>query len=410
MKWLVVLGLVTLSECLVRVPLMKVKSMRENLQENGMLKEYLEKYPYSPVKFLSKDQKKNVTYESLSNFLDLAYVGLISIGTPPQKFKVVFDTGSADLWVPSIFCYSESCDKHRRFNPQNSSTFKLPPGNLRTVKLNYGSGDIMGIVVSDTVKIGDLEDISQTFVLSTQEDSVFRFFTEFDGILGLAYPDLGQAGGTPVFDNIWKKGRISENLFAFYLSNGGKGDSMLMLGGVDHSYYSGELRWVPLTKQQYWQVALDSISMNGTIIACHDGCQAILDTGSSVVNGPNACVLNIQNVIHAHQSFNEVIWGLHALKNQMSQPSLPFLQQYVIDCNTTTHLPDIVFVIGGVNYPVPARSYIRKVAFNTCVSTFDSFPDTMFNSNTWILGDVFLRLYFSVYDRANNRVGLASAI
>uniref|UniRef100_H0XNA3 Peptidase A1 domain-containing protein n=1 Tax=Otolemur garnettii TaxID=30611 RepID=H0XNA3_OTOGA len=389
MKWLVVLGLVALSECLVRVPLIKVKSMRENLQENGMLKEYLEKFPYSPVKFLSNDQNKKVNYESLRNYLDLTYVGLITIGTPPQTFKVVFDTGSADFWVPSVFCNIEPCQKHGRFHSQSSSTFKLPPGELRTVELSYGSGDVIGFIASDILKIGDLEAFRQAFVLTTWEDHAFWSFTAYDGILGLAYPKLAQAGGTPVFDKLWKKGRISENLFAFYLTSGGKRGSMLMLGGVDHSYYSGELRWLPVTKGGYWQVALNSITVNGTIIACHDGCQAILDTGSSVVDGPYEDVLNIQNIIHAQRTFNDM---------------------YVIDCNTTTHLPDIVFVIGGFNYPVPSRSYVRKDAFGTCVSTFDTIADNTFNSKTWILGDVFLRVYFSVYDRANNRVGLAPAI
>ncbi|XP_053417489.1 pregnancy-associated glycoprotein-like [Nycticebus coucang] len=388
MKWLVVLGLVALSECLVRVPLMKVKTMRENLQEKGMLKEYLEKYPYSPAKFLSKYQYTKVTSEPLRNYLDLAYVGLITIGTPPQTFKVVFDTGSSDLWVPSVFCDTWSCEKHRRFNPRRSSTYKVHPGMVHTVRLNYGSGAIIGVVGYDTVKIGDLEDINQAFVLSTQEDSSYGYFVEFDGILGMAYPGLGKNGLTPVFDNLWKKGLISENLFAFYLTSGRKRGSVLLLGGVDHSYYSGELRWVPVTKQQFWQVALNSITMKGKVIACHDGCQAILDTGSSVVNGPNEGVLNIHNIIHAQRFVND---------------------EYVVNCNTTTHLPDVVFVIDGVNYPVPARSYIRKNAYGICVSTFQSFPDNAFNSKTWILGDVFLRLYFSVYDRANNRVGLAPA-
>merc|ERR1719235_1371218 len=50
------------------------------------------------------------------------YFGIVSVGTPPQKFKVVFDTGSGNLLLPSTQCSDKACMKHQRFNASRSSS------------------------------------------------------------------------------------------------------------------------------------------------------------------------------------------------------------------------------------------------------------------------------------------------
>ena len=110
----------------------------------------------------------------------MVYVGNISIGTPPQQFSVVFDTGSSDLWVPSIYCKSKACGEcpphppcaaptpllgprqahryasplsavtHRSFNPSHSSTFH---DRGKSIKLEYGSGKMSGFLGQDTVRV-----------------------------------------------------------------------------------------------------------------------------------------------------------------------------------------------------------------------------------------------------------------
>ena len=54
--------------------------------------------------------------------LTYADYGAISLGDPGQDLTVCFDTGSADLWVPSIECENPSCLTHTRFDPSLSHT------------------------------------------------------------------------------------------------------------------------------------------------------------------------------------------------------------------------------------------------------------------------------------------------
>ncbi|NP_788789.1 pregnancy-associated glycoprotein 5 precursor [Bos taurus] len=375
MKWLVLLGLLTSSECIVILPLTKVKTMRKTLSEKNMLNNFLKEQAYRLSQISSRGS--NITIHPLRNIMDMVYVGKITIGTPPQEFQVVFDTGSSELWVPSVFCPSSACSTHIRFRHLESSTSGL---TQKTFSITYGSGSTKGFLAYDTVRIGDLLSTDQEFGLSMEEHGFEDL--PFDGVLGLNYPDMSFITTIPIFDNLKNQGAFSEPVFAFYL--GKVKGSVVMFGGVDHTYYKGELNWVPLIQAGEWSLHMDRISMKRKVIACSGGCEAFYDTGTSLILGPRRLVNNIQKLIGA----------------------TPQGSEHYISCFAVISLPSIIFTINGINIPVPARAYIHKDSRGHCYPTFKE-NTVSTSTETWILGDVFLRLYFSVFDRGNDRIGLA---
>ncbi|XP_040111860.1 pregnancy-associated glycoprotein 4-like [Oryx dammah] len=380
MKWLVLLGLAAFTECIVKIPLRRVKTMRKTLSGKNMLNNVWKEHPYrlSQISF----RGSNLTIHPLRNIRDIFYVGNITIGTPPQEFQVIFDTGSSDLWVPSIDCNSSACSTHVKFRYRQSSTFV--PTN-KTFRIIYGSGRMKGVVAHDTVRIGDLVSTDQPFGLSVEE---YRFQDRrFDGVLGLNYPNKSFSRVIPVFDKLKNERAISEPVFAFYLSKDEQEGSVVMFGGVDHHYYKGELNWVPLVQAGDWTLHVDRITMKREVIACSDGCVAMVDTGSSHIQGPGRLVDNIQKLIGAKR------WGF----------------KHYVSCFAVNTLPSIIFTINGINYPVPGRAYILKDSTGRCYTAFKE-KRVKTSTESWILGDVFLRLYFSVFDRGNDRIGLAPAV
>ena len=88
----------------------------------------------------------------LTNVQDTQYYGPIALGTPPQQFTVIYDTGSSNLWVPSSRCYSIACFLHHTFYDSSSSTYKA---NGEKISIQYGSGAVSGYVSQDTLIWGD---------------------------------------------------------------------------------------------------------------------------------------------------------------------------------------------------------------------------------------------------------------
>ncbi|KAF7115816.1 hypothetical protein CNMCM5793_003456 [Aspergillus hiratsukae] len=321
----------------------------------------------------------------VDNFLNAQYFSEITLGTPPQKFKVVLDTGSSNLWVPGSDCTSIACFLHSKYDSSASSTYKK---NGSEFSIKYGSGELSGFVSQDTLQIGDLKVEKQDFAEATNEPGLAFAFGRFDGILGLGYDTISVNRIVPPFYNMLNQGLLDEPVFAFYLGDTNKeGDnSEASFGGVDKDHYTGELTKIPLRRKAYWEVDFDAIAL-GDNVAELENTGIILDTGTSLIALPSTLADLLNKEIGAKKGFTG---------------------QYSIECDTRDSLPDLTFTLAGHNFTIGPYDYTLEVQ-GSCISSFMGmdFPEPV--GPLAILGDAFLRKWYSVYDLGNSAVGLAKA-
>ncbi|KAJ1131867.1 hypothetical protein NDU88_010199 [Pleurodeles waltl] len=390
---LTLLCLALSAEALIRIPLKKFSSIRRTLSDGGI-----------PLKELDfgggQEEEQNVGLnsgttgypEKLTNYMDAQYYGEISIGTPPQTFTVIFDTGSSNLWVPSVKCsfFNIACWVHKRYNSDSSSTYEK---NNTDFAIRYGTGSLTGFLSQDTVTIANLSILNQTFAEAVKQPGIIFIAAAFDGILGMGYPTISVDGVLPVFDNIMKQALVDRNEFSFYLNRdpGAELGGELLLGGSDPAYYTGEFQYLNVTRQAFWQIKADGVAVGSQLTLCKGGCQFILDTGTSLIAGPAAEIQALHKAIKAMPLFNG---------------------EYLIDCKAVPSLPVVTFVLGGQHYNLTGDQYVLKVSrfgVSICLSGFLGLDIPPPAGPLWILGDVFIGQYYTLFDRQNNRVGLAKA-
>jgi len=330
----------------------------------------------------------------LSDFMDTQYYGPISIGTPPQNFKVCFDTGSSNLWVPSSKCklLDVACQLHAKYHADKSSTYQA---NGTTFAIQYGSGAVSGVLSGDIVRLGDLTVKNQIFGEATEEPGVAFIAARFDGILGLAFDTISVEGVVPVWYNILDQGLVDEPVFSFWLSKNPQGENggEMLLGGTNPDRYNGSITYVPLSSETYWQFDFEDLTIAGESMNVCNGtkCPGIADTGTSLIAGPMATVSAINKKIGA------TVVG----------------PEGIVDCNKIDSMPNIDIIIQGKNFTLTPHDYVLKVTTlgqTECVSGFMGIDLPPQLGNLWILGDVFISTYYTIFDFGNSRVGFATAV
>ncbi|XP_037448859.1 aspartic proteinase oryzasin-1-like [Triticum dicoccoides] len=429
---------------------------------------------------------------ALKNHLNAQYYGEVGVGTPPQNFTVIFDTGSADFWVPSSKCFlSIGCYLHASYKASKSTTYKK---NGKRVALRYGTGAISGYLSQDNVQVGGVVVKNQDFIEATREPSITFMFRKFDGILGLGFKEIARGGVEPVWYNMVNQHLVGSPVFSFWFNrHAGEGQGgEIVFGGIDPKHHKEEHEYVPVTKKGYWQFDVGDVLIGGKSTGlCTSRCAAIADSGTSLLVGPTAIITQINEKIGApgifsqeckevasqygqqildlllneidpikicpsvglctHSGTQGVSFGIWTVvddetgrsndamchvcemavmwaKNQLAQDQTrDLILKYIntlcgyipspmgessVDCKTLASMPDVAFSISGKKFALTPEQYILKIGegdATKCISGFVAMDIPPPRGPIWILGDIFMGAYHTVFDYGKMKVGFAKA-
>jgi cathepsin D len=388
---LVCLTLLVLTEALVRVPLSKVKLTKK--YKNSLVAEHLK------TKYIKGYKPSNLAYqEGLNDYENAQYYGNITIGNPPQPFRVLFDTGSSNLWVPCHGCPASdlACDFHSQYDCSKSSSCT---DTGEPFQIQYGSGSMSGKVVDDVVCFGPTPskgwctDKTQGFACATEEPGLSFVAAKFDGILGMGWDTISVDKLPQPMDQIFADTtNCPQAVFAFWLNRDMSGNAVggeMTLCGTDPAHYTGSIAWENLKSEDYWRITLGGLSIKNTTIT--GAMDAIVDTGTSLMAGPTTQVAQIQKIIGAF----EVVAG-----------------EYEVICDLVPMLPNVEITLGGQTFELTPSDYVLKITdegVSVCISGFMGIDIPAPNGPLWILGDIFIGKYYTVFDHGNKRVGVAKA-
>lgn len=273
---------------------------------------------------------------------------------------------------------------HKHFDSAKSSTYKT---NGTHFNITYGSGAVVGYLGQDTTTVAGLLAKNSTFGQITRLEGISFVASKFDGILGMAWPTISVERCPLIFDLLYKQGQVASNSFSFYLTKkAGQDGSSLVLGGVNPAYATEPFKYYKLKMQNYWLVEMTDVVFNGTSYK-NGTLSAIIDTGTSVIAGPKHVI------------------------DKMTEAFGPGKEKQV-DCSTIDSLPDLIFSFGGDKYVLKPVDYILQVAEGSktvCIVGLIGLDLPPQLGEAFILGDSFIKTYYTHFDVANSQVGFARA-
>jgi hypothetical protein len=269
--------------------------------------------------------------------------------------------------------------------------------------LTYGSGVVEGRYGIDWLTLGELE--TRVFfgeVTNVAFDGLpFKkgfAMDKFDGILGLGFHTMSPDGVETPLEALYREKQIDKLLFAFYLPTDPGAPGELTIGFADPAYHEGPLFWADVKSWFYWEFEF-RLSVGDQDVMKTAG---VPDSGTSFLIGPASQVEAVAKLIGA--------------------TTLPGSRDYFVSCKSIPDLPELRFSVSTLFHRrtlvLRGEDYVKHrggslaaplALMGYCALAIEPFGTEMDQNNMWILGEVFMRKIFTVFDQTNRKIGLAPA-
>eukprot|EP00405_Crypthecodinium_cohnii_P017075 CAMPEP_0206449926 /NCGR_PEP_ID=MMETSP0324_2-20121206/18401_1 /ASSEMBLY_ACC=CAM_ASM_000836 /TAXON_ID=2866 /ORGANISM="Crypthecodinium cohnii, Strain Seligo" /LENGTH=649 /DNA_ID=CAMNT_0053919439 /DNA_START=1 /DNA_END=1950 /DNA_ORIENTATION=- len=285
----------------------------------------------------------------------------IEVGTPGQELTCLLDLGSADIWVPSKRC--KDCNQEHLFSADRSDTFM--PAVVKTatgieavpVRASFPDGDIFGFLVQDTIALsgGAVTWKNQSFIVV--EDEAILQDRHWDGICGLGFRTLSDAG-TPFYKNMPEGVRPIFSLIPNIM--GGHLTTYMSVGGLPHnSFTANSLAWTPAepltpgSGLSFWVVS-GGLRAGGLSL---EKSRFMLDSSTAYITAPRKHYRNLMSSLLP--TFEQSCGADPTAGNLV-----------VCDCRTTLDAGTtadfkLTIVIGGKEFSLTTSQLFRRVSTTT---------------------------------------------
>ncbi|KAJ7116407.1 aspartic peptidase domain-containing protein [Mycena epipterygia] len=313
---------------------------------------------------------------------DIGYLATVFLGTPLRPFRMLVDSGSADMWVGGEGCKGDdgaNCGDHEFLGRNSSSSFNDTGDPWET---DYGTGHVSGNLVTDQVGFSGFMLQKHTFGVASHESSGFTSNEiPLDGVLGCAKSGLSRQQTPTLVTAFRSAGLIEKNIISYKIprQTDDKNDGEITLGSLDPSKYdaSSLVHFKNVNTGGFWAADLDAVKVNGKNLGLV-GRRCVFDTGTTLFIAPKQDVDTIHNSIPGAKFDNSS-------------------NAWTVPCNTDAVL-SLVFAGKSFHIQPGDLAFLPldpKNATGACTSAIAE-GDVSEGLEDWLVGDTFLKnVYFS---------------